>query len=285
MKNFTYINAPDLPAALEALAKPDAYLVAGGTNALVDIRAGKINDRTLVNIQGLTEFDYITLQENGRIKIGALTGINKLAASDLLAEKAPALSQAARNFADPLTRNSATVGGNLANASPAADTAPPLLALDAELLLASSGGERRLPLRKFFLGVGKTALAPGEMILAVEFMPNITSSFLKLGLRQAMAISIVTAAAALLLDEKGVVEECRLALGSVGPTPLRAYNGEKAVIGTKFAEPKVIKQLQEAVQLDISPIDDLRAGAGYRREMAGVLAKRVILSAGREAGQ
>ncbi|MDR2713675.1 MAG: xanthine dehydrogenase family protein subunit M [Clostridiales bacterium] len=285
MKNFNYINAPDLPSALEALANPDVYLVAGGTNALVDIRAGKINDRTLINIQGLTEFDYITLQENGRIQIGALTGISKLAASDLLAEKAPALYQAARNFADPLTRNSATIGGNLANASPAADTAPPLLALDAELLLASRFGERRLPLREFFLGVGKTALVPGEMVLAVEFMPNSFSSFLKLGLRQAMAISIVTAAAALSLDKEGIVREFRLAFGSVGPTPLRAYNGEKAVTGTEFADPEVIKQLQEAVQLDINPIDDLRAGAGYRREMAGVLAKRAYLAAGREAGQ
>jgi len=277
LKDFNYFNPPSLVSALHYLSRPDAYLVAGGTNALVDIRAGKINERTLINIKGLRELDHITLLDNGRIQIGALTSISSLAASELLAEKAPALHEAACNFADPLTRNSATIGGNLANASPAADTAPPLLALDAELVLSSLAKERRLPLREFFLGVGKTALASYEMVQAVEFTPNPSSCFLKLGLRQAMAISIVTAAAALCLDEEGVVQEFRLAFGSVGPTPLRAYNGEKAVLLTKFGDQEAIKNLQEAVQLDISPISDLRASAGYRREMAGILAKRAFI--------
>ncbi|MCR4962804.1 MAG: xanthine dehydrogenase family protein subunit M [Firmicutes bacterium] len=276
MKNFEFIKAPDVKAALALLdkEKDHAYLVAGSTNAMVDIRAGKVNDRTLIGIRDIDALSGIKFSR-GKITIGAGTTISEIANSALLAKKAPALFQAANDFADPTTRNSATIGGNIANASPAADTAPPLLALKAEVIIAKKGSKRRVPMEDFFLGVNKTVLEKDELILAVEFSANPHSAFYKVGLRNAMAISVVTAAASVRKDRDGKITDVAIALGSVAPKPVRAYNAEKAVLGKKLDD-KVIADLMKAVAKDISPIDDVRASAEYRKDVAPVIVKRVL---------
>ena len=279
MKNFEFVKAPDVKAALALLdkEKDNAYLVAGSTNAMVDIRAGKVNNRTIIGISDIEALSGIKFSR-GKITIGAATTINEIADSTLLAKKAPALFLAANDFADPTTRNSATIGGNIANASPAADTAPPLLALKADIVIAKKGSKRRVAAEDFFVGVNKTVLEKDELILAVEFSANPHSAFYKLGLRNAMAISVVTAAASVRKDKDGNITDVAIALGSVAPKPIRAYNAEKAVIGKKVDD-SVVEALCKAVAKDISPIDDIRATAEYRRDVAPVIVKRVFCKA------
>jgi len=251
--------------------------VAGGTNVLPLIRMGKAGGRTLVNIHDIETLSEIKLYR-GRVTMGALTTIAGLAASELLLAKAPALAMAANVFADPTTRNSATVGGNLAFSSPAADTAPPLLVLNATLVLGSAKGKRHVPLCEFFTGVNKNALQPGELILAVEFPSCPHSAFYKLGLRNAMAISVATAAAALRRDKNNRITDIRLAMGSVAPTPVRCYHVEEALLGKK-ANGELLPLIERAVEEDIRPIDDIRASAAYRRMVAPALLNRVIAKA------
>ncbi|MCL1975780.1 MAG: xanthine dehydrogenase family protein subunit M [Firmicutes bacterium] len=279
MKNFNYVKAPDVRGALAFLDREGdkACVVAGGTNVMVDIRAGKMNDLTLVGISDIAALRGIQ-EEDGKICVGALTTISELAASTLLAKQAPALYMAAKVFADAVTRNSATIGGNIAYASPAADTAPALLALKADVLIESEGGKRRVPIAEFFTGVNKTLLQAGELITALEFIPNPYSAFFKIGLRNAMAISVATAACAVKLAANGVIEDCAVALGSVAPKPLRAYEAEKILIGRKLDD-DTVKAALEAVGAAISPIDDTRATGEYRREVAPVLVKRALLKA------
>ena len=283
MKNFAFINAPDIKSALNILDKEGGrtYLVAGGTNALVDIRAGKINERLLVNIRDIGDLAGIKC-EGDKLIIGAATTLSEIAASLLVQEKAPALFMAANDFADPTTRASATIAGNIVNASPAADTAPPLLAHQAEVVIVSEkSGHRRVAINDFFLGFGKTVLEPNELITAIEIPVNPMSSFYKLGLRNAMAISVITAAVALQKDEQNVITECTIALGSVAPRPVRALNTEEALIGCEIDE-NIEGIIAEAIVKDISPIDDIRASAEYRLSVAPVIIKRAILQA---AGQ
>ena len=279
MKNFNYIKATDVRAALAILDREGgkARVVAGGTNVMVDIRAGKMNELTLVGIGDINALRGIR-QGSGKISVGALTTISELAKSPLLAREAPALYMAANVFADAVTRNTATIGGNIAYASPAADTAPALLVLKAEVLLESVEGKRRVPMADFFSGVNRTVLQPNELIIAIEFAPNHQSAFFKLGLRNAMAISVATAACAAQLSNDGLLDDCAIALGSVAPTPLRAYEAERLLIGLKPDAQNLAKALA-AVERELNPIDDIRATAAYRKEIAPVLVKRALLKA------
>ncbi|NLF79755.1 MAG: hypothetical protein GX572_01020 [Clostridia bacterium] len=279
MKDFAYHKAPDLKSVQQLLTEfaEHALPVAGGSNVMVDIRNGRLNDRELIGISDIAELQGLRFSR-GKIIIGAATKISEIAVSQLLAAKAPALWMAAQVFADPIIRNSATVGGNLAYASPAADLAPPLLALNADLLLLKKGGKRKLPLADFFLGVNHTALEPGELIASVEFAANARSAFYKLGLRNAMAISIATAAAAVKRVRDGSISEIRLAMGSVAPRPVRCLHAEQFLLGKQalHIDPEALAQ---ALVWDISPIDDIRASAVYRRAMAPVLMQRAIARA------
>lgn len=282
MKNFAYLDAPDVKTALQLLEKEkgQACLVAGTTNVMVDIRNGKLRDKTFINIRGIEALRGIK-NSRGKIVIGPLTTISDLAQSDLLKQKAPVLYAAANVFADPTTRNSATIAGNIANASPAADTAPPLLALQADIVIEKKGSKRVVAAEDFFLGVNKTALQPDEMITAIEFAPCPTSAFYKLGLRNAMAISVSSVACCLKKGKDGVVSECTIALGSVAPKPVRAIQAEKALIGKKLDE-AALEAAAKALAKDISPIDDVRASGEYRKGVSPVLLKRVVLLAAGE---
>jgi CO/xanthine dehydrogenase FAD-binding subunit len=283
MKDFSYHKAADLKSAQHLLAEfgEHGLLVAGGSNVMVDIRNGKLNGRELIGISDIAELLGLRFSR-GKIIIGAATKVSEIAGSQLMAVKAPALYMAAQVFADPVIRNSATLGGNLAYASPAADLAPPLLALNAEIVLVKKGGKRRLALADFFLGVNRTVLEPGELISTVEFIANPRSAFYKLGLRNAMAISIATASVALRRERDGSLGEIRIAMGSVADHPLRCYHAEQLLQGL---QPEAVDavQLAKALEQDISPIDDIRASAAYRRAIAPVLVKRAINRAcGRE---
>ncbi len=276
MNGFDFISAANLADALAILSRhqQQACLVAGATNVINKINLGKIKDKVLVSLDHLDELRGIR-EEDGYIVIGAMTDMNTVAGSRLLKEKARVLWEAAQVFADPITRNRATIGGNIADASPAADAAPPLLALKAEVLIRSEAAARAVPIDQFFVFVGKTLLQPDEIITAVRFRPNAKGAFIKIGLRNALAISVASAAATLELDSQGKVVDCAIALGSVAPTPVRAYQAEKALIGQALTE-DALARMKAAVPADISPIDDLRATAFYRQGVAATIVERAI---------
>ena len=277
MEEFRYVNAQDVSQALDLLWEhrgEGVRAAAGTTNIMVEIHLGKCKGGILVNIRDLQELKYIRM-ENGMIHIGAGTTIAELADSQLLMQHAPALFQAANTFADPTVRHSATIGGNLATASPSADTAPSLLAFDAVLTLRDKNGSRVVPIQEFFLGVGKTVLNPEELITDIAFPPAENSAFYKLGLRTAMAISVVNLAARVECKADGTIKKAAVALGSVAPKPVRAAHAEQVLTGEKPTD-ETMKQAMEALQHDISPITDLRASGEYRQLVAGNLLRKVV---------
>jgi CO/xanthine dehydrogenase FAD-binding subunit len=276
MDGFDFISAVDLNDALTILAGEagSACPVAGGTNVVVKARSGRLKDKLLVGIDRIESLSGIR-EENGKVIIGATTTLAEIANSTLLREKAGVLWQAAQVFADPVIRNRATIGGNIADASPTADTAPPLLVLDAEVVIKSLRGERVIPIDNFFYNVCKTALEDDELIVAVRFRPCATGAFVKLGLRNAMAKTLISAAAILRMDEANVVRECAIAMGSVAPRPIRARHAEEVLLGKTLSE-ETLALMKRAVLADIDPIESIRASVFYRANVACTIAERAV---------
>lgn len=274
-----YIRPKNLKEALQTLkhGKGRAKLIAGGTNVIPDMRAKVLDSVVLVDIGHLRTLSYIK-EGKGRIRIGGMTLISDLAASKVIQKVAPILSEAARQVGNPLVRNRATLAGNLADASPAADTAVPLLALDASVLVESKGVKpRQIPLERFFVAPHRTILKKDEVIREVTFLkpkPAEKMAYTKLGLRNSMAISVVSLAVLVEL-EKRLCKKVRIGLGAVAPKPMRAYGTEQILIGKEISEEQ-IAACCEWVEGEVSPITDIRASAEYRRTMASVLLKRLL---------
>jgi len=280
MRDFDLVVARDLSHLLELLAQnAEARIVAGATDFIPFVRAGRWLPRLAVDISRLEELRYLR-EADGWVEIGALTTHAELVSSPLLRRRAPVLAEAAGRVADPQVRARGTLGGNLCTASPAADTAPALLVLNAEVMLLSQAGERRLPLDAFLVGPGETALAPGEVLAGVRFpIPPAGAgmAFLKLGRRKAMAISVANAAA-LLVRQDERIGQARLALGAVAPTPVRCPAAEKLLMG-KRPDEALFAAAAERVLETIRPISDVRASAEYRRVVAVTLARRALIQA------
>jgi CO/xanthine dehydrogenase FAD-binding subunit len=277
LPEFDLLRPKTVSEALGMLAEDEAMPVAGGTNVLVDLRAGKHQPRALVDIARLPGLRGIQ-RANGHLVIGGGTTISDLLNDPLIAEHAPALKEAAAVFANPLIRNRATVGGNLADASPAADTAPPLLALDAEVELASQSETRRMPLADFLVGVRQTLRRHDELLVAVRFpVPPAGSAnhFQKVGLRKADAISVLSAAVAVTCDAAGRCTAARIALGALAPRPLRATAAESLLVGQRLT-PAAIAEAARLAGEAARPIDDIRGSAGYRRQVTEVIVRRLL---------
>lgn len=276
-----YLAPATLDEALERLrqAGDAACLAAGGTDLLPQLRRGAIQPSLVIDLRRLP---LATIrQEADGVEIGACATHAAVAASPLIRQGFPALAEACRTVGGPPVRNRGTLGGNLANASPAADAAPPLLAYDAEVVLARQGAERTLPLAELFTGPGQTALAADEMLIALRLpLPpeNTGAAFIKLGKRQAMAIAVASVAARLTLAADGRIREARLALGSVAPVPLRALRAETHLQG-HGPTVSLIGEAAELARPEASPISDVRASAGYRSRMVEVLARRALTAA------
>jgi CO/xanthine dehydrogenase FAD-binding subunit len=198
--------------------------------------------------------------------------------SALVAQYGRPLHQAARAFANPLVRNRATVAGNLVDASPAADTAPALLVLGAEVELTSTAGERRVPLKEFFLGPNQTVRRPDELLVAVRWPvppPRSAGAFHKLALRKGTACSVLSVAVMIQLDEDGAVARARVALGAAAPQPIRARAAEEALTEGRLTATTIHVAAQLASQA-AQPIDDVRSTGDYRRRMVAVLTRRLL---------
>jgi carbon-monoxide dehydrogenase medium subunit len=288
LPTFELLMPQTLPEALEALAAggPDVLPLAGGTNLIPDLRGGKHKPGTVVNVARLDELRGIQL-ENGHVVIGSGVTVAELLESDLVAEHAPVLRQAAGVFANPLVRNRATIGGNLGNASPAADTAPPLLVLDAKVELASSAGSRWMSLKDFFVHVCDTACEPDELITTVRWKAPASRSFggfRKLALRKATAVSVVSVAVQVTFDDSQRCQDIRIAMGAVAPTPIRAYDAEDILRGETLTPP-VIDEATHSACSAARCIGDVRSSAGYRERVTDVLVRRLLQEAGARSGE
>jgi len=275
-----------LDRALELLhADPPPVPVSGGTDLVVQLRAGRRRAPVLLDLSALP-LDGIR-EEGGTLVVGATAPMDAIASSPFVRRAAPALAQAAGRVGAWPIQCRATLGGNLANASPAADTAPPLIAAGAELVLVSAWGRRTVPVEAFFTGPGQTVLEAGELILEVR-VPALSRTpgaravdrFEKLGPRREQIISVVSLAIRTGITAAGVLEGCRIALGSVAATPVRARHAE-AVLEGRVPDEAVRREAARALQHDIAPIDDVRAPARYRRIAAAVVLDRLLEEAAR----
>jgi len=278
MNEFDFLSPKSLNTALRAIStKGRNYkIIAGGTNLVPDLRSRDASPRWVIDLGGIETLRYLK-EDRGVIRIGALTTIAELVESKLIKSQAPLLWEAASRFAGPIVRNRATIGGNLVDASPAADSAVPLLALKAQVKVRSLKGPRTLPLDQFFADYRKTAIRAGEILTEVAFpIPDRTAKFAyhKMGRRNAMAISVVTVA--VLQKMKGdLCREAAIALGAVAPTPIRLWEAE-SLIQNRKVDLDLAKQCGDLAAKSAHPIDDLRASADYRRQICAVYVQEAI---------
>jgi CO/xanthine dehydrogenase FAD-binding subunit len=270
---YELIAPGKLRAVMLLLAgEPGKWLpIAGGTDVMVQYAAGKLLAQKLVSIWNLPELQGIETRQD-EIRIGAGCTYTELREHSVIAQEFPLLADAARSTGGIANQNRGTLGGNIVNASPAADSLPALLAYEAELILVSVRGERRVPYLGFHTGYKKMKLGSDELIRAICLGRRFSGYFhyaRKVGARNAQAISKICVAALGRL-RGGVIEDVRIALGSVAPVPLRLTELEQ-VLRRKSLEPQLVNLARQAASVAIRPIDDIRSTARYRSAVASNL--------------
>ena len=270
-----YFRPSSLQEALNVLADTRATILAGGTDVFPALGERPLSGPVL-DLSALEEIKSVSFTQE-HVLLGARTTWSELLAAPL-PRGFDGLKAAAREIGSVQIQNSATLAGNLCNASPAADGIAALMALDAEVVLASRSGSRTLPLAEFIQGNRKTARRPDELLTCIRVprrLENVVSIFLKLGARRYLVISIVMVAANLVLDPDGTIREALLCVGSCSPIALRLTELERALVG-KPARPGIRQYVRPEYLERLSPIDDVRATAAYRRDAAHTLVKRAL---------
>ena len=258
--------------------------LAGGTDILPRWSAGVARKPdSVLSLGDIDELKGVS-RANGQVRIGAYTSMAEIESDPVVRSSAPVLAQSAGRIACPQIRNCATIGGNLCNASPAADTAIPLILLDAVLEVASLGPDgpqvREVPVADFFRGPGSTVLAPGEILTHIRLIPlpaGVFAAWNKFGTRPAMEIAVASVGVALTV-EAGVVSHARVGYGSVAPVPLRGRGAEAELVGSPLS-PETIAKCEATARKEIAPITDMRAGEGYRREVVAVMLRSMLENA------
>jgi len=261
-------------------ANPGAVPLAGGTDFMVAWNAGEANGRTILDLSRLGAWKRIAVTATG-VRVGSLVTHRELQRHPLVRRRLPLLAQACGTIGGHQIQARGTLGGNIANASPAGDTFPPLAVYEARVRLRSAGESRTLPFLEVFTGVKKTALADGELIdsIEIDFPRRPTrESFRKVGTRAASAIAKTVAAGLLWLSSDGRIREVRFALGSMAPTVRRLHSVESLLAG-KRPTSRLVEQAADLLENDVSPIDDLRSTRAYRLEVSRNLL-RAFLSSG-----
>ena len=282
MQSFDYQKVYSLREAFDAASasKGTSVFMAGGTDLLIQIKEGKRQLQGIIDVKGISEMDGVVIT-GGECFIGSLTSIRTLETSLSISEKVPLLAQAAAKLGSVQVRHRATVGGNLCNASPSADTAPALLALEAQAEIFGKTGLRVMDLQEFFLGPGATALGDGEILTRLKIplsRKRRGSVYYKLSTRKAMDLAFVGVAVLLELGGDDEISKTRIALGAVAPTPIRVPSAEKLLEGIRLS-PEAAREAAELAARSCKPISDLRASAEYRREMVRELCQQGLLVA------
>jgi len=291
MPDLIYHSPEDMDSLMSLLqnnkkdGQEEAKIVAGCTDFIPAVRGGRWEFAPAINIidiKKIKSLNYIR-KEGNQLKIGACTRLTQIFESLEVLENAKVLTQAVGQMASLQIRNTATIGGNLCMSSPAADSAPVLLVLDAKVTLQGPKGEQKIWLKDFFTGVGQNVLKSDQILTQISFPiqeRHEAAHFLKIGTRTAVIIAVVSAAVGMGI-KNGVCENPKIALGSVAPTPIRVEKAEK-FLQHKFLDDQTIEACAKIVSEEISPITDLRASKEYRKDMAGTLIKRAILACRKE---
>ena len=257
-----------------------AKLVAGGTDLLPQMKNGLLRPAWVVDLSGVAELRALGDDDGGGLRIGAAVTARALELDARVRARYPALAESGAVVGSVQVRNLATVGGNLCNAAPSADMAPPLVALDAEALIAGPGGRRRVPLAGFFLGVRKTVLAPDELLVELTVPapgPRSGGCYLRHTPRRELDIAVVGVASQLTLTD-GICVKVRIALAAVAPTPVRATAAEQA-LGGQPVTPALIERAAALAVEAARPISDQRGSAEFRLHLVRVLTRRTLTTA------
>jgi carbon-monoxide dehydrogenase medium subunit len=278
MKDMKYFAPQGVDEALDYLAKygKKATVLAGGTDVVPRVNYYELLPDVILYVGGIGT-DYIK-KGRGKLIIGAGTTWSAIIANPLVKVKAGVLAEAAGKGGCVATRNAGTIGGNIVNASPAADLVAALLVLDAEVVIRSSKGKRIVALKDFFTGPGATVLHVNELVIEVH-VPFVKGNavFLKLGRRRAMTLSVVNTAVRI-YSKGATCKEARIAVGSMGPTPIRCVKAEKVIVGQAI-DLGLIDTCAETAITETSPIDDKRASAWYRKKAGKMLIRRALARA------
>ncbi len=285
MLDFEYHSPGTLEEACQLLKEHDghAQLLAGGTDLLPNIYNQKLAPEHVINIKKIPHLNDITFDESKGLVLGTLVKFNEIIYSKTVQKNFPVLVDVSKGIASHQIRNLATIGGNLCNAAPSADSAPILAALDSFLTITGPGGKvRTLPLEQFFTGPGETALAPAEILTQIH-IPSLKKNtgmvYIKYSTRRALEIAVVGVAALIQLEKD--TNKCRVArivIAACAPTPLRVYEAEEILVGKKIND-RGLEASSQAAGRAVKPITDVRAGDTYRREMVRVQCKRALKKA------
>ncbi|MCD6472645.1 xanthine dehydrogenase family protein subunit M [Candidatus Aerophobetes bacterium] len=283
---FEYLTPNTLNEALDMLDRyqdKNAKILAGGTDLLVKMKTINLKPDYIINIKNIQEINFITYNDDG-LKIGAVTSLSQVEKSKEVKAKYSALYEAIKSMAAIAVRNMGTIAGNLCNASPAADTAPPLIAYGAEVKLANKRGERAVPVEEFLTGPGKTVISSNELLTQLNIPvldENTGSSFLKIGRVKA---DIAKINIAVYLERKNnVCKSCKIVFGSVAKTPIRVKGAEDILRGQQLTS-DVLTKVAEKASEEIKPITDIRSTAEYRHEIAKVMVEKAVNLAWERAG-
>ncbi len=279
---FDYLKPRSLDDALALIATtPKAFPIAGGTNLLVDVRSGKVQPEALVEVGFLDELCGIR-KEGGEIVIGAGTTIAELLSDPMIESQLPVLHAASTTFANTLIRNRATIGGNLANNAPCADTAPALLVLDASVELASVRGKRSIKLEEFLTSPFETVRAVDELILAVRVSVPPRAAigrFRKMGLRKISCMAKVDVAVLLDFNSEGICVDARIAMGAASPVARRAVDAEATLVGNPLHPERIRRAADQTAQAAVP-----RPGSEYKQQVVRSMVTKLLDDIAREGG-
>ena len=288
MRRFHLALPRSIEDCLKLLAErgPEAKLVAGGTDLLPQMKNGLVKPTAVIDLSGVADLRVLRREDGAGLRVGASVAAREIELDPYTRSAYPALAESGALVGSVQIRNLATVGGNLCNAAPSADMAPPLMALEAEAIIAGPRGRRRVPMADFFTGVRRTVLAPDELLVELIVPapgPRSGGQYLRHTPRRELDIAVVGVASQVTLSD-GVCRKARIALAAVAPTPIRATAAERALEG----QPLTTQQIARAAQLAVEaarPISDQRGSADFRRHLVGVLTRRTLTTALERAGR
>lgn len=281
MQDFGYIAAKTVSEAVSLLDEKGqaARILAGGTDLIVQVREARRDVDLMIDIKSIPEVNVLDYNADTGLTLGAAVECYKIYAVDEICDAYPGLIDATKIIGGTAIQGRAGVGGNLCNASPAADCIPPLIVLNASCVIAGPNGERELPVEQFCTGPGQTALGNGEMLVSLKIpapASNSSSFYLRFIPRNEMDIAVVGAGASVTLDDaKQNIVSARIALAAVAPTPLFAEEASALLAGREVSE-AAINEAAEAAQAIARPISDMRGTAEQRTHLVGVLTRRAL---------
>lgn len=289
IRRFEFQAPSSLKDTLDILEKMrgDVKILVGGTDLILQMKQGQLRPSLVVDVKGIPQLNNLEWSERGGLHIGAAVPLSKLLTFAALSEKFNVLAQACSLIGSMQIKNRATIGGNICNAAPSADSVPPLLCLGAKAILASSNGTRTIPLQDFFTAPGKTIMGNNELLVEIDVPTPRTRSagcYLRHTTREEMDIAVASVASFLTLSpQNNKLNEVRIALGAVAPTPIRAHHAEAVMVDKPITQ-DIIEEAAEKAAEEADPISDIRGSVEYRRELVKVLTRRSLKKSCEELG-